>query len=68
MMRWMAVRAPFAAVTTLQDYFMHKGQVCLVMDRLHNSLVDVIVKASGWSPDALINQVRNISVHLLVST
>lgn len=67
LMRWLSTKAPLAAVPRLQDYFVSKTHVCLVMNQLYQSLLDVIVQASSWRLGVLLENVRGIAIQLLVS-
>lgn len=67
-MRWLSSKAPLAAFPRLQDFFLSKTHVCLVMEQLYQSLLDVIVQASKWNLEVLLQNVRGVAIHLLVST
>ena len=65
-MRWLALKAPLAAVPRLQDFLVHRTHACLVMDQMFHNLLDVIVQASTWPADVLLKAVRSIALQLLV--
>ena len=65
-LRWLASVAPYAAIARIQGVFFHANHICLVMPRLHQSLLDVVVHSSALDKDALVSQVRDIAMHLLV--
>ena len=65
-LRWLASVAPYAAIARIQGVFFHANHVCLVMPRLHQSLLDVVVHSAALDKDALVSQVREIAMHMLV--
>ena len=54
------------SLVKLLSAFTYYGHVCLVLERLHGSLLDYVVHSAGLqSPQALLN-FRKIAVQLLV--
>ena len=66
-LRYIQARAPECArVVRLLGTFMHAGHMCLVLERLHPSLLDYLSGSATLAPCTRLANLRSIAYQLLV--
>ena len=67
MLRYLHAHGPpgMSAVKLLGS-FMHAGHLCLVLERLHSSLLDYLSYSASLAPAAQLSHLRQIAFQLLV--
>ena len=59
---------PSMSAVKLLGSFMHAGHLCLVLERLHGSLLDYLSQSSTLTPALQLTNLRRIAFQLLVSS
>lgn len=66
-LRYLHARGPASmSAVKLLDSFMHAGHLCLVLERLHGSLLDYLSHSSTLTSALQLTNLRRIALQLLV--